>query len=184
MMLLLGYGVNASGIALHSYEYSGKSVQAFDGLNAAIAFFLVAKAQRFFFNLFYAYALPRFRKAHLVYALSDLVMSAFYFPLLFTTNRKAFWSLLTVGIISDLLPRYGLAAVLVANTDQKRFALSSNEDSFLSTKYIPAINVEHHVERTAQFALVVFGESILNLAFTAYTEDIGVRFLSAHSKSL
>ena len=128
MMLLLGYGVNASGVALHTYSYNGKLIEAFDGLQAAIAFFLVAKAQRLLFNLYYAYALPRFRKAHLVYGLNDLVMSSFYLPLLFTQNRKAFWSLLTIGIITDILPRYGLAAVLVANTEQKRLHLAFSRD--------------------------------------------------------
>lgn len=73
MALLLGYGANASGLVLHDGEYDGKPVQAFDGLKAAMAFFLVAKAVRFTSTIVYAVCLPPFRKAQLASALAIFI---------------------------------------------------------------------------------------------------------------
>jgi len=74
MVLLIGYGANASGLILHDGYSGDKSVQAFDGLTSAMSFFLCAKASRLLSNVVYAVVLPRFRKAHLTYALANVVM--------------------------------------------------------------------------------------------------------------
>lgn len=128
--------------------------------------YLIAKAFRFTRLLEYARKLPRFRIPLLLSALALLINSSLYIPITFIDNSHAIYILPVVAIFLDVTSRYALALLgRLYNTDK---FTSKHKDVC-----IPAINVEHLMERTLQFVVIVFGEAVINAGYIAQVNQFG-----------
>ncbi|KAF8598975.1 hypothetical protein BDV93DRAFT_526376 [Ceratobasidium sp. AG-I] len=165
-------------------------------LVATVAFFLVAKISRVVVLIWYALALPLFRSyffLQVVYQMSNFLV---YFPLLFVRSPGAIITLATLGMVSDYFFRYLFRAPIVvmhrltermsARGQHRDLEMSnSGMNAALSSRaherrmqkrrmHIPAVNVEHFVERTAAFVVIVLGEIVLSVVYNASESQIGL----------
>ena len=106
MALLIGYTVNAGSI--HS-EAEDPTYLKLDTLQAAMSFFIVARAIRLAFSLVYSIALPRFKISFLGYALLQIISIALYMPLIWTTGQTPFWVFMSLGMAFEMFIRYATA---------------------------------------------------------------------------
>jgi hypothetical protein len=97
---------------------------------------LIAKALRIALFLYYTAALPKFRIALLTGALAILLPSALYIPLLFIVPGRATVILASLVIAVEMSVAYFLGASLHLRAARG--------------VHIPAISVEHVIERTLQ----------------------------------
>jgi len=175
MGLLLGYSANASAIEFPS-STAGSDDSDIDKelglptLRAAVLFFLVARLVRLALTVVYALYLPKFRKAQLYSALGIFLQSAFYFPLIWVRSNPSIWTLMSLGIVCEIVQRY--SAGLIAQPHRWRnvnpLVMRANAEC------IPAYNIEHHIERQSQFVIVVLGEAVLNLTYQAFSPQTGL----------
>ncbi|KAG8701445.1 hypothetical protein FRC09_005368 [Ceratobasidium sp. 395] len=164
-------------------------------LVAAVGFFLVGKLSRMVVLVWYAIALPLFRSYFCLQAVYQLLNALIYFPILFIRGRPgAIAALATLGIITDYFPRYlSWIPMRIAHNlvSEKHNPHNNLELSNLGTKltdragtpetdwrniswYIPATNVEHFVERMAAFVVIVLGEIVLSVVYTASEGQTGL----------
>lgn len=129
--------------------------------------YLIAKGVRLASFLEYAWALPRFRIPLLLSAGALLLNAIIYLPATFVDNHTVLYILPAVAILLEIASRYGLAMLGRLHHDNSRFA-STN-----SSICIPAINVEHLIERTLQFVVIVFGEVVINASYLAHPGEFG-----------
>ena len=120
-------------------------------LSAAIAYFLTARFIRIIIYLTYAFSLPKFRQAHLLQAANLAIISFFYLPLIWVSSPKAVVSLASAGIIAELSSRY-LVGLYMRMTQKKIY--KKGEEGW----YVPGVNIEHLMERTGLFVILVIGE--------------------------
>lgn len=86
--------------------------------------------------------------------------SAFFLPLLFTTNTKAVMAMCLVGFLVDVNVRY-----LVILSQQMLHRWGRKRER---TFYIPAVNIEHIMERLTLLTLVILGEAIMNTTYHGF----------------
>ena len=106
MALLIGYVVNAGSI--HA-EPEDPNYLKLDTLQAAMSFFIVARAIRLAFSLVYSIALPRFKISFLGHALLQIISIALYMPLIWTTGQTPFWVFMSLGMAFEMFIRYATA---------------------------------------------------------------------------
>ncbi|KAG9036713.1 hypothetical protein FRB95_008044 [Tulasnella sp. JGI-2019a] len=127
-------------------------------LSAAAAYFLVARFIRILIYLTYGYSLPRFRQAHFLQAACLAIISCIYLPLIWVANPTVVVTLASLGIFAELSSRYFVGFYI--RLTHKRVAKKGQ-----SGWYVPALNIEHSMERTGLFVILVIGESIINVTF-------------------
>lgn len=96
-----------------------------------------------------------------------MVISAIYIPLIFVTSPVAIVVLVVVGIVTELASRYVLGAAMQWAHGRGKHA---GEKMF-----IPALSIEHLMERMAAFTILIVGESILNATYQASGNQYGPR---------
>lgn len=168
---------------------------------AATAFYLVSKVMRVIFHLMYAYALPRFRSALYFQCINQVIAFALYFPLLFVTSTTAIIVLASLGMAFEIFMRYtvGLQRMVSAFRHQENHdletakdnneaekvaeghvgedapAVAAKQQSATGAAYIPALNIEHFLERMAAFVVIVLGEMVLSIVYHASSSQIGIQ---------
>ncbi|KIR24869.1 hypothetical protein I307_05834 [Cryptococcus deuterogattii 99/473] len=183
MMTLIGYTANASAIEL---EPTGEEeIVDHSAVRAAVAFWLVIKLTRVIVLLYYAWKLPSFRGAHIWKAIAVLIPMFFLLPLIWVTSRTAQIVLATLLIVVDVC-RIDLLELAIRGRiyefQQRRAEGKKGLDMKgwhrmpdLPQGYkIPVMNIEHAVERLGAFVVIVLGEMVMNLVYTATKGEIGV----------
>ncbi|QRV83039.1 low temperature requirement protein LtrA [Ceratobasidium sp. AG-Ba] len=166
-------------------------------LVTATAFFLVGKFSRVAFLMWYAFALPLFRSAFLLQTAYQMLNFFIYFPLLFVRSPRAIITLSALGLATDYLLRYFLGVpLLVINRISKKYAKAGKREDLEKASdgvdptvnvcayeksrekmapYIPATNIEHFIERTAAFVVIVLGELVLSVVYHASAAEVGFK---------
>lgn len=129
--------------------------------------YLIAKLIRFHLYLEYAWALPAFRKPLLASAAALFLNGMIYFPLLFVRTTGAIIALPTFAIILDVFARFGLG--LAGKFQTQRRMRKQGDDQAL----YPAFNLDHLIERTSQFVVVIFGEFLILTSYIAQGSEVG-----------
>ncbi|GFZ51669.1 hypothetical protein JCM24511_09437, partial [Saitozyma sp. JCM 24511] len=193
MICILGYSANASAIALEvaigNEEEMGTEHLA---VQAATAFWLVIKLTRVIVLFFYAWRLPPFRTSQILGGLAVLLPMFVYLPLIWVTSRTAQIIIASLGIAVDImrldLIAYNLMGRWHLRRQVKEWAKSQpvgpgeqrpgvkwhNMPSMPEGFRIPAMNIEHAIERSSAFVVIVLGELVMNLLYTATAADLGV----------
>ncbi|KAJ9474204.1 hypothetical protein PHBOTO_004273 [Pseudozyma hubeiensis] len=135
-------------------------------IHAAIGFFLVAKLWRLGLYIYYGFALPKFRKALWLNALASFVIAAIYIPITLTSEPWLILTLMSTGIVVELLRGYVVAAAIQLFHGQSK--RTGNH------MFIPGQSHEHSIERYILFVILIVGESIISSNFTASQGDYGV----------
>ncbi|CUA75340.1 hypothetical protein RSOLAG22IIIB_05843 [Rhizoctonia solani] len=189
MALLVGYTANASAIlpgAPQSAEASTGAVHVALGnvlaqasgeqstseavasrytrdpaLVTATAFFLVAKLSRVALLIWYSIALPLFRPTFIMQVMFQMFNFFICLPLLVVRSPAAIITLASLGIATDYL----LRRVHICAYEKSREKIAP---------YIPATNIEHFIERTAAFVVIVLGEVVLSVVYHATRADVGI----------
>ncbi|CAE6481996.1 unnamed protein product [Rhizoctonia solani] len=166
-------------------------------LVTATAFFLVAKFSRVALLLWYAVALPLFRPTFILQVAFQMFNFFIYLPLLFVRSPAAIIALASLGMATDYLLRYlaGIPLILNNKIIKKLLKHATPEDLEARSKdvdptvgvcayeksrerlapYIPATNIEHFIERTAAFVVIVLGEVVLSVVYHATRADVGFK---------
>ncbi|KAI5480220.1 hypothetical protein MNV49_001548 [Pseudohyphozyma bogoriensis] len=156
---------------------------------AAVAFFLVPKLLRMVTYAWYAYALPDFRRAHLGKILGLFLPSMFYFGIIWAPNLKVAAILAIIGIFIDTCHRLfiGVVVTLEKRRNKRHAARQAaleagttsehpadptiptfiGEGIAMRSNMMPAVSIEHLIERNAGFTVVVLGESVVSLLYIA-----------------
>ncbi|GAA5908287.1 hypothetical protein JCM6882_006792 [Rhodosporidiobolus microsporus] len=146
----------------------------------ALAFYLVAKLVRVLLLIFYGTWLPRFRTAHFVRAAATIVSCVWWLPLTALETPGLFLSLPIVAIGLELASGFIVPALLkITHSELFRGFCRRTFPAFNRRKghmhsFLPAINVEHSIERMNLFIIVVLGEMILNVTFSALGPEAGI----------
>ncbi|KIM26590.1 hypothetical protein M408DRAFT_16895 [Serendipita vermifera MAFF 305830] len=151
---------------LFSRDLEGATIseEGYRALHAATGFFLVAKALRLLQLLLYAFALPRFRSAHLVQALFTLIPCLVFLRLFFVDSAADAMAVFVVGVLLEVVGKF-LAGILVHMGATRR-----NQHKF----FIPALEIGHVIEKTTAFFVLVSGEILMAVAYIAEDqEEIG-----------
>lgn len=166
-------------------------------LVTATVFFLVGKFSRVALLLWYAIALPLFRSSFLLQTAFQTMNFFVYFPLLFVRSPPAIITLATLGLATDYLLRYTVGIPFLLNNRITKSILSRIERGELENAsegvdptvnvcayeksrekiapYIPATNIEHFIERTAAFVVIVLGELVLSVVYHASSAQVGFK---------
>ncbi|KEP47321.1 Low temperature requirement protein LtrA [Rhizoctonia solani 123E] len=166
-------------------------------LVTATAFFLVAKFSRVALLIWYAIALPLFRSTFILQIAYQMFNFFIYLPLLFVRSPAAIITLASLGMATDYLLRYlgGIPLMLNNKVTKKILKRVTPEDLEARSKdvdptvgacayeksreriapYIPATNIEHFIERTAAFVVIVLGEVVLSVVYHATRADVGFK---------
>lgn len=115
----------------------------FSAIRSAVAFYLVAKLMRLGLFIVYGILLPKFRRALFLAALSLVVISCIWLPLLFVKSPTAIITLVVAGIGVELASRYVLAAAMQILHGRSKH----KNGGVTSSLFIPAISIEHLMER-------------------------------------
>lgn len=136
-------------------------------IHAAIAFYLVLRLCRVLSFAYYGLMLPNFRPSMWMHAAVAAVISVIYIPIMFYWSPALIVSLGFVGMILEMLNPFIVISLLkYVHQLSKRW----NKRSL----FIPALSLEHAMERTIQFVIVVVGEMIINSAFMASKDEYGL----------
>ncbi|KAK4704700.1 hypothetical protein P7C70_g1511, partial [Phenoliferia sp. Uapishka_3] len=201
MLTLIGYSANASAIeigrkeigegepiqqsALLARNFSSHSTQR--ALVAAAIFCVIAKACRVITCLQYAYALPCFREAHLVRALGTLIVALVLFGLIWASSLKVAAILTILAIAAEVGGRILIGLGISWERRHARMIRKHceehGEDARLPVgdfiqrrmcgKAIPAINIEHLIERNGALVTIVLGESVISTLYVATRGSLG-----------
>ncbi|KAG9106737.1 hypothetical protein FRC07_008752, partial [Ceratobasidium sp. 392] len=166
-------------------------------LVTATAFFLVGKFSRVAFLIWYAIALPMFRSSFLLQIAYQMLNFFVYLPLLFVRSPPAINTLAVIGLATDYLLRYfvGIPIVVIDKVMKKYQKYGKREDLEKASEgvdptvnvcayekscekmapYIPATNIEHFIERTAAFVVIVLGELVLSVVYHATSAQVGFK---------
>ncbi|KAG9088493.1 hypothetical protein FS749_002127 [Ceratobasidium sp. UAMH 11750] len=166
-------------------------------LVTATAFFLVGKFSRVAFLIWYAIVLPLFRSSFLLQITYQMLNFFTYLLLLFVRSPPAIITLAVVGLATDYLLRYfvGVPIVIINKVLKKYQKYGCREDLEKASEgvdptagvcayeksrekiapYIPATNIEHFIERTAAFVVIVLGELVLSVVYHATSAQVGFK---------
>lgn len=160
-------------------------------LVAAVAFFIVGRGVRLPLQLIYAFKLPRFAATFISQSILHFVIIALCLPLLWVTNIRTIIVLAVLSMAIDLVGRFIPTLLVFAQRDlivaklrrrpdllEKVKAKTKDEFDierpYFSSRYIPAINIEHHIERTVSFVIIVFGELVISVVYHATAASVGI----------
>ncbi|RSH88423.1 uncharacterized protein EHS24_000968 [Apiotrichum porosum] len=195
MICSMGYSANASAIELHPSEEGEEGVvHDHTAVRAAVAFWLIIKLSRALVLWFYAWKLPKFRTSQFLGGCAVFLPMFVYLPLIWVTSRRAQIIIATVGICVDLC-RIDAVFMYIGGRylrwrtrreEERRIQAGemrpedrSNPTSMLAMVQfkdgfrIPAINIEHSIERSGAFVVIVLGELVMNLLYTATKGEFG-----------
>ncbi|KAI5478227.1 hypothetical protein MNV49_005292 [Pseudohyphozyma bogoriensis] len=189
MALLLGFSSNASGIVIECTSSAGAEFDvepeaATEGLTqvspgcylqpgwrakvqVAFTFYVVSKWLRMVFCIVYGICLPKFRRAYFLRALSLFIVSMFYGPLCFIKDPITLVLTPVVAIMVEILAPY--VRSLIRKWTRKRKQQVA--------RFRPALNLEHLDARTAGFIVLVMGEQVASLTFTATSAGLHATYL-------
>jgi uncharacterized protein YacL len=145
-VLLVGYTAQAAGLEVEHVEETNTvefTESSYSSLQAATAFFLVAKLLRLFLYLWYSYYLPKFRTSHLLQALFSTLSCILFIPLFFVHSPRAAIGFPALAMLLDVICKY-IVGVAVHWFGDKR----------ADQIFIPALSIEHLIERTTAFVVV------------------------------
>ncbi|KAL8287195.1 hypothetical protein RQP46_003647 [Phenoliferia psychrophenolica] len=145
-------------------------------LVAAVAFFLVTKAFRVVTMLYYAVALPEFREAHL--------FAVIFLSIIWAPSLEAAAIIATFGIFAEVISRLSLGIGVTLERRKahaRRIAMGRHPcDSEMAfplphhvARMMPAVNIEHMIERNGALVTVVLGEGVVSVLYVATTGSIG-----------
>ena len=137
------------------------SEEGYDALCAATAFFLTAKALRISLLLLYAFALPRFRAAHLSQVLFTITPCLVFLRMFFISEVVDAVEVLAIGMTLDILSKF--VAGLVVH-------IRSNGNGTQEV-FIPALDIGHVIEKTTAFFVLVAGEVLVAVAYVAKNHE-------------
>lgn len=136
-------------------------------IHAAIAFYLVLRLCRVLSFLYYGWMLPNFRPSMWMHATVGAIISVIYIPIMFVWSPALIVCLMFVGMCLEMLnPFIVLTLLKCVHQWTKRW----NKKSL----FIPALSLEHTMERTVQFVIVVIGEMIISSTFVASEDSYGL----------
>ncbi|KAG8738892.1 hypothetical protein FRC10_006409 [Ceratobasidium sp. 414] len=166
-------------------------------LVTATAFFLVGKFSRVALLIWYAVALPLFRSSFLLQIAYQMLNFFVYLPLLFVRSPSAIITLAVVGVATDYFLRYfvGIPIIVIDKITKRYHKFGHREDLEKASEgvdptvnvcayeknrqkmapYIPATNIEHFIERTAAFVVIVLGELVLSVVYHATSAQVGFK---------
>ncbi|ODO03664.1 hypothetical protein L198_02515, partial [Cryptococcus wingfieldii CBS 7118] len=186
MMTLIGYSANASAIEIHP---EGEEEELdHSAVRAAVAFWLVIKLTRVVVLFYYALKLPKFRSAHIWKAVAVLVPMFVLLPLIWVTSRPAQIVLATLLIIIDIM-RIDLIFLLIrgrihAYRQRRQEGIKGLQawgfkgwhrmPDVKGGGAVPVVNIEHATERLGAFIVIVLGEMVMNVVYTAANGEMGV----------
>ena len=114
----------------------------------------------------YTWHLPHFSLAFLSQGVLHSVVLLLVMPCLWITDPAAIIALVSLCIFVDLAGRFPPALLILATgylTDRKRkrrdpespdkCACKEQRSPYFSDRHVPAMNIEHHVERTLSFVV-------------------------------
>lgn len=163
-------------------------------LVAAVAFFIVGRGSRVPLQVFYAWRLPRFAKSFISQALLHAMIIAICLPLLWVSRTRTIIILAVFAMAMDFVGRFIPMALVLFKRDvifakirnrpdllEKARSKWKNWDGnldverlYFSRVHVPAINIEHHIERTVSFVIIVFGELVISVVYHATTATVGL----------
>ncbi|BEI83165.1 hypothetical protein CcaverHIS002_0310330 [Cutaneotrichosporon cavernicola] len=165
-------------------------------VRAAVAFFLVIKATRAVVLFLYAWWLPVFRSSQVLSGIAVTVPMLAYLPIIWVRSRRAQIGCAVAGNVLDLMRFdmilyniYGRYLLSKRRREVKRQIASGELDASNApdTSHplmkmvvlpdhmrIPAINIEHSVDRSGAFTVLVLGELVANLLYIAKPGEYGV----------
>ncbi|GAA6015178.1 hypothetical protein JCM10207_003630 [Rhodosporidiobolus poonsookiae] len=142
-------------------------------IRAALTFFLIARALRIGLLLIYGMWLPRFRRAHFIRAFAMTVGSCMWVPLTHVYAPLAFFLLPLIAFVLEILAQLVSTPLLQIATRRSRRSASKVSGSG-SYALVPAINLEHSLDRTYAFVVLVLGEMVTSTMYEAAGEWAGV----------
>lgn len=144
--------------------YLGSGYWLVDGyenaIHAAIAFYLVLRLVRILLYLFYGWMLPNFRLSMWTNAAIRTIVSTIYIPIMFVWSAPLILILMFVGMVLEMLNSF----MVLYTVRTLNYYTKKRTGRRL---YIPALSLEHAMERTTQFVIVATGEMIVSSTFTA-----------------
>ncbi|BEJ13712.1 hypothetical protein CspHIS471_0308860 [Cutaneotrichosporon sp. HIS471] len=164
-------------------------------VRAAAAFFLVIKATRAVVLFLYGWWLPAFRSPQVLSGIAVAIPMLAYLPLIWVRTRRAQVGCAVAGIVLDLMrvdmilyTIYGRYLLAKRRREVKRQIASGELDASNAPDTrlplmkmvtlpdhmrIPAINIEHSVDRSGAFTVLVLGELVANLLYIAKPGEYG-----------
>ncbi|SGZ23731.1 BQ5605_C023g09627 [Microbotryum silenes-dioicae] len=162
---------------------------------AATIFFLVAKLIRsiacshrvFLTFVGYAWEMTDFRSAFLARAAALTIVSLIFMGCIWAPSLRATAILAAVGAAVEIGSRFSVGVIVsVTRRQWMHKAKQRAEDGEIADasqvpigvgiKMIPAVNLEHMVERTAAFVTIVLGESVISVLFVAKPGTYGLSY--------
>lgn len=148
----------------HGYWLEGGYQSA---IHSAIAFYLVLRLCRVLSYSYYGFRLPNFRPAMWMHAAVGAITSVIYIPILFFWSPSLIVTLMFVGMGLEMFNPFVVNCLL-------KFLHQLTKKWNKQSLYIPALSLEHAMERTVQFVIVVIGEMIISSAFVASKGSYGL----------
>ncbi|GMK53530.1 hypothetical protein CspeluHIS016_0101160 [Cutaneotrichosporon spelunceum] len=164
-------------------------------VRAAAAFFLIIKATRAIVLFLYAYWLPKFRISQFLSGVAVVIPMLAYLPLIWVRSRRAQVGCAIAGILLDLMRVdmilynvYGRYMMVKRRREVRRQIEAGELDpadapdmslSILRMVKLPdnlriaAINIEHSIDRSGAFTVLVLGELVANLLYIAAPGEFG-----------
>ncbi|GAA5908283.1 hypothetical protein JCM6882_006791 [Rhodosporidiobolus microsporus] len=149
-------------------------------VRAALAFYLVAKLVQALLFIFYGTWLPRFRTAQYVRAAAIVATAVWWIPLTVLEQHKLLVWLPIFATSLELLMGFALPLALKLThappfrSFVRRHLPGVSKHRRYVHFFLPAINVEHSVERMNLIIIIVLGEMILNITFFAISDQAGL----------
>lgn len=138
-----------------------------EAIHSAIAFYLVLRLFRILLYVYYGWQLPNFRISMWMHAATRTLWSVVYLPIMFVWSAPLIVILMVVGMVLELFNSF----IVLYLTRLFNHVMQKWHQSPL---YIPALSLEHVMERTTQFVIVVTGEMIISSTFTASRGNYGL----------
>lgn len=171
-LLLVGYAAQGASIHVEASELQTSlpsrdihhvaiSGEGYEALRAATGFLLTAKGLRLLLLGTYAWALPRFRIAHLVQAFFTLLPCLVFLRLFFVSEVVDVVGTLACGIMLEVLGKYIAGLVVHLGVTEKN----------KHRHFVPALEIGHVIEKTAAFFVLVSGEILIAVAYVVHKQD-------------
>ncbi|ORY59032.1 hypothetical protein BCR35DRAFT_309352 [Leucosporidium creatinivorum] len=188
--LLIGFSVNASAVQVNC-DFDESEESTYDegygepfllpggcwmdpgwlrSARGALAFFLVARLLRIGLLVLYGFWLPRFGKAHLIRAVSMTVGSCMWVILSGVNAPKAFLIVPIAATGIEVAAQY-LSTPLLRLT----YRASRSRGWKGTSSLLPALNLEHSLERSYLFLILVIGEMVSSSKYEGILNHAGLK---------
>ena len=137
-----------------------------DALKWAITFYLILRLFRIVLYVYYGWILPNFRPAMWTNAIVRTLVSVIYIPVIFYWQPRIIVTLMFIGMGAELLNSFIVLYLLRLYN----YVVKNWTNKML---YVPAISIEHAIERMVLFVIVVVGEVIISSSYKADGQSYG-----------